>query len=925
MKMTFMDFLGRFIEKRAPMILVVVILLSIFFVSLMPRLSFKTDIRGFLPDNPMSDANDRVMDYYGDAPSIHFLLVRSTNRDRNVLTPGSLKQQYRVIHGIRELDGVDETMSMADIVNILYQYNMNISGSGEVRVNESRNIGEARGEKDYEEIQAKVDLMFGILNGTYGEDFLVMLKDKLPMFSESSLDNVRMLINLLFSRDFSLDEPRAEATIIIVNLNGSLANDELKELVTDIHSITDDMAEDLVDIELSHTGEYQITTEIDRATRDTMGLIVAAIFVVIAIMLFIGFRRASYVVLPLAILMLATVWTFGTAYLLGLKFSATMVGVIPLIFGLGVDYPVHVSERYQEELVKGKDISESLRTAMKHVGGAIAICAISTAIGFFSNVFSDVEPVRVFGITCAIGTSYAFLLTLFFYFPSRFILDKRSKKNPLLPHKLKKLEKQARDSKKKIRHPFFTKLSYKRPIGITTVTIVITVLAVLGALDLESEFSMKDFLPEEWESIRTEEKIFELFQAGSYTQSFILVESDSVASTGVYGEVIDTVRNIEDDPNIVSVSSGGNDSMSLTEGVPRLAEMLHSLDPARLADFHIEPDGAMMDNCTDGDIAAFFDFVYDNTTEIEPLTGQTLGEHTRTLLHRNERGEYDSTVIRIYVNIRTSEDARLLHRDLKADVPGDSEADYFITGGMLLNIATLDSLQTGQIKATLITIAVIGLMLIIVYRRLSLGLIPLIPVLFSTTWIMGAMYVLGMSINVLTVTVTSLGIGMGVDYAVHVSERFREELADKKVNPSIRETIGNLWRPLSISSMTTIAGFSVLLLTPIPIMAQYGIICAFSLLFSYTAAMFLLPVVLVVWGRRREGKEGHKKDNGAGTGKGKGAGAEKGIGRERGTEMNGAGGFKDGTVKIAASSQRTKSVTPVAGGEQTTITGHRLR
>ncbi len=895
--MDFMDTLGHFIEKRAVILLIIVLLLSTFFMSLMPRLSFKTDIRGFLPDNPMSEANDRVMEYYGDAPSIHFMLVTSTNGENNVLTPGSLKQQYQLIDRVKGLSGVDETMSIADVVNILYQYNLDISGSGEVTVDETRNIGEAKGEKDYEEIQAKTDLMFGILNGTYGEDLLVMLKDRLPMFSESSLDNIRMLISLLFSKEFSLDEPRAGATIIVVNLNGSLGNDELKELVTDIHSISDEMDHELVDIEISHTGEYQITTEIDRATRDTMGVIVAAIFVVIALMLFIGFRKPSYVFLPLAILILATVWTYGTAFLLGLKFSATMVGVIPLIFGLGVDYPVHVSERYQEELGKGRGISESLRTAMKHVGGAIAICAVSTAIGFFSNILSDVEPVRVFGITCAIGTSYAFLLTLFLYFPSRFLLDKRSKKSPLLPHKIRKLSQQAKNRNKKVHHPFFTRFSYRFPLRVAAIAAVATVLAVIGATYLESEFSMKDFLPEEWESIQTEGKIFERFHAGSYTQSFVLVEADSVATTEIYGEILATVGNIEDDPNIVSVRSDDNKTLSLTEGVPRLAEMLFSLNGELLAGFHLKADGSMMDDCTDADIKGFYDHVYDNATVIEPLTGQTLGEHARTLLHRNTKGVYDSTVIRIFVTVRTSDDARNLYSDLGDDVPGDSKADYHITGGMILNVATLDSLQSGQIKATLICIGVIGLMLIIVYRRLALGLMPLIPVILSTAWIMGAMYVLGMSINVLTVTVTSLGIGMGIDYAVHVSERFREELRKHPVNRTARETIGNLWRPLSISSMTTIAGFSVLLLTPIPIMAQYGIICAFSLLFSYTAAMFVLPVVLVVWGRRQDGGKDleNKKEDGGGGGKGLG-----GPGRAARVRL------------------------PTTGGG-TTITGHRLK
>ncbi|MDP7265383.1 MAG: MMPL family transporter, partial [Candidatus Thermoplasmatota archaeon] len=567
-----MEVLADFVERRAVPILIVILIISIFFFSMVPRISFKTDIRGFLPDNEMSQANARVMDYYGDAPSIHFILVKAINKEEDVLTPLSLKEQYKLVKSLKELDGVEETLSIADVVNILYQYRLDKSGS--MTINRSRNISDAEN-ASYEEIRTKLNLMFGILNGSYGEEIVSMFSDNFPMFSDNSLDNVKLLINLLFSKDFDLDDAHAKATIIIVNLDGGLSNDELKELARSIHERTDELQAELVTIELSHTGEYQIATEIDQATRDTMGVIVGAIFIVIAIMLYIGFRRGSYVILPLGILLLATVWTFGTAYIIGLKFSAVMVGVIPLIFGLGVDYPVHVSERYQEELGKGKKISIALKTAIKHVGGAIAICAISTAIGFFSNIISDVEPVRVFGITCAIGTSYAFILTLFFYCPARFLLDKRAKHNPLLPHKMKQLALEAKSRVKKKKHTLFTKTSYKFPGSIAIMALVITALAVLGTFNLESEFSMKDFLPDDWESLKTEEKIFEMFEAGSYTQSFILVESNSVATTEVYNDIRETILRISDDSNIVSISSKDGDRLSLTEGIPRLVEMAH--------------------------------------------------------------------------------------------------------------------------------------------------------------------------------------------------------------------------------------------------------------------------------------------------------------------------------------------------------------
>ncbi len=872
MKDDLFDKLWRLIEKRAKIILVIMALLSVFFLSFVPSLSFKTDIRGFVPNNEMSKANQRVIDNFGETPRIHFILVKATNPSENVLTPSSLKEQYRVIQEISKIEGVDQTLSAADVVNILCKYEVDLVGGG-AEYDETQGLDTA----DYDQIQARLDLLFDVLNGKYTE-LLNSMDLGITMFTNNSIDKVKGLIGLIFSEDFSLEDPHAHSTLIIINMNGSLENEELKDLTREIYSTAEDMESDLVNIKMSHTGEYQISTEVDVATRESMGVIVAAILLVIGTMLFISFRRISYVILPLVILLLATVWTYSTAYILGLKFSAMMAGVIPLIFGLGVDYPVHVSERYQEELAKGKDVSNSLRISLKHVGGAITICAISTAIGFFTNVVSDVGAVKVFGISCAIGTAYAFILTLFIYFPTRLLIDRKNNQ-PLLPNKLKKIEKEkssAKTRKGKKSYPFISKIPYRFPILVVIAAIIITSASAVGAINLESKFDIKDFLPPEWESIQTEGDIFRDFEAGSYTLSFILIEGDDLATRESYENIYLTLENMKDDKNVVkttipnSSSEGGqtgDSELLLTESVPQLAALVYGIDPQVLKDANINTDGSLKPNCTDQDIKEYYDFLFTNETLTDPITDTSLSEHAATILHRNENGEYDATIIKIFVNARSSKECISLYEELKDDIPIGADDDYSVTGGMILNVATLLSLQEGQVKGTLICIAVIALILIFVYRRIGLGIITLIPVIMSLIWILGAMFALGMDINVLTVTVTSLGIGMGIDYAVHVSERFKRELKSYGMKKGIQETIGNLWRPLSVSSMTTVAGFCVLVLIPIPIMAQYGILCALSLVFSYTAAMFILPVALVYWakwenrGKPEKGtRSGSKKD-----------------------------------------------------------------
>jgi predicted RND superfamily exporter protein len=119
------------------------------------------------------------------------------------------------------------------------------------------------------------------------------------------------------------------------------------------------------------------------------------------------------------------------------------------------------------------------------------------------------------------------------------------------------------------------------------------------------------------------------------------------------------------------------------------------------------------------------------------------------------------------------------------------------------------------------------------------------------------MFLLSISLNILTVMVTALTIGLGIDYSIHVMERFREEREKRKrgIEESIHTTIMSTGTALTISAVTTILGFGVLVFSPMPIAQQFGIITAITIIFSFLAAVLVLPVILIVWAKRKEKKE----------------------------------------------------------------------
>ena len=106
--------------------------------------------------------------------------------------------------------------------------------------------------------------------------------------------------------------------------------------------------------------------------------------------------------------------------------------------------------------------------------------------------------------------------------------------------------------------------------------------------------------------------------------------------------------------------------------------------------------------------------------------------------------------------------------------------------------------------------------------------------------------------------VTSLTIGIGIDYAIHATQRFRL-IADRtgNVEKAVSATIGHTGSALFIAALSTTAGFSMLILAPIPPEQQFGLITSMTIIYSFIASIFVLPPILMIWGKWRKKRLGY--------------------------------------------------------------------
>ncbi len=496
--------------------------------------------------------------------------------------------------------------------------------------------------------------------------------------------------------------------------------------------------------------------------------------------------------------------------LLGMKFNTLAVALVPLLMGLGVDYSVHLFHNYRAEIQKGKKVNEAIVSSIKDVGTALLLATITTCISFLSFLTSTVPPLRDFGILCAIGIIYTFIVAITLQSSLRYLLD-RNKKIVIKP------------SRKISIGNIMEKISNvlcNNPKKILAIIFIITIIMISGVLNIKTSFSMEEFLPKESSSIRIMEKLYEKFPFFSQQQEYIFIEGN-IATVEALEGIKKTHMKIRDD-EFVALNPDGSPKVNSIYSI-----MLEALE--RNKTLYKKFNGLKSDK----DIAEFYDYLYENY-------------NAKNVLYKKD-GKYNATVIRIYTNLGFSPDSKKLekmYRELNEDLTSYGNAKAIVTGKSTLLYTITKSLTESQIISTIICLILAAIVIIIAYKSL-LGIIAIAPVSISAIWILGTMYFIGYSLNVMTVMVTSLTIGLGITYAIHALERFR--LLKNKGIIAISETIKHTGGAIMIAALTTIAGFIMLIFSPMPPERQFGIVTATTIFYSFLTTILILPPLLIIF------------------------------------------------------------------------------
>lgn len=571
-------------------------------------------------------------------------------------------------------------------------------------------------------------------------------------------------------------------------------------------------------------------------------------------------RTVSDLLLSLGTILLSISWMQGIGALLGPGYL-NVIGapnqisqIAPiLLIGLGVDYAIHFTGRYREELGNGQSVKDATTNTLSSVGIALSLATLATIVGFLSNVVSPLPEFKDFGITVSFGILFALLLVMTFVPAIRSLLDKRAETKESI----------SREAFSSSGESVLNKIAgassiIPKKLKLISVALLIGVsgYGYVSFTNLDTVFNFTDFLPEDDPVVATLAVLTDEFGGGFGETTSVLLEGENLATPEIHNAIIDAINDLAGADNVVVFGENvANESVVASIGSMLLPQNALPGSPPQTPDMELisglmsygvqvmsgEGLDALKVSST-GDVDSLYKFLLVN----DPATFSGS-------LFLNEEEVFTAQQIKITTSAG-SEGSRQLTEDIYGAFQPviNLGVDVAATNDSIVTNSVSDLISASQFQSLVFAILSSMIFLIIYYwidlRRPFLGVVTIFPVIAIVMGTYLGMNLLDIPLNPVTATLTGIAIGIGVPFVIHVTNRFREALNNDS-NPvtAITSTLKTTGGSLFGSAFTTMAGFGILTTSTLKPFQQMGQVVLVSIGFALVASILILPTLLVLW------------------------------------------------------------------------------
>jgi len=634
------------------------------------------------------------------------------------------------------------------------------------------------------------------------------------------LINERYTINESFSE--SKQEDLSEINRLI-NLEKNQISISEEKLVSTIRSL---LASYSTKGELFLGGGAMITADTIKFISQDLFVFGIAVLLIFVVVLSYIFRSLVWVLIPLSTAGITSILSMGAVGWLGWKVTVVSANFVSILMIISISLMVHLIVRYQELASINKNLNqkEIVRETLRQMFLPCLYTALTTLVAFASLIVSDIKPVIDFGIIMVLGVTITFIFA-FIFFGSLLSLINKDRLN---------LGSDNSSSKTLMIHS----LAKNNPYKVISASLLVLFLSSWGISKLTVENKFIDYFKSSTEIYKglslidrklggtatldviidaPEVEIMEDESFDDFDDDFGSALDDEIEEQGYWFTsdnlaYLETIHDyLENRPEIGKV-------LSVSSGI-KIAEIANN--NKRLSDLELALLRKLLP---------------------EEIESQLLASY---ITNGDNQVRLSARVIESYEGLNRKELISSVRYDLENEF-NISKDRYKLTGISVIYNNLLQSLFGSLIGSMGIVFLCIFLMFIFLFRSLSLAVIGIIPNFLAAGAVIGTIGLIGIPLDVMTVTVAAVSIGMGVDNTIHYIHRFKKEFAvSKNYLESTKRTHATIGRALFYTSITIVLGFLVLSTSNFSPTIFFGIFTSLSMVMAVIGSLVLLPVLLI--------------------------------------------------------------------------------
>ena len=805
-----MNNIFNFLVDKSKFFIFLLFALSIISIIGLPRFQLDASSDTLLldndPDLKIYRENSRK---YG---SSDFLVIAFTP-NKDIFTNETISLLENLVGKLKEVDGISNVLSLFDVPLLSYsEQSINELAENVVTLStDDVDLTKAKYEFETNEVYRGLliskDLKTIALQMTLkpNESYQKLISKRYELLDQKDLIEEKSFKQDLESLDFQIEEQKQ------INLINEAT------LINEVRRITKDY-EGYGEIFLG--GGAMIAHDTIKMIQQDLFTFGVAVFFMFVLILSIIFRQFRWVIVPLVSAGLSALFTTGLISWIGWKVTVVSANFIALLMIIGISLTVHLVVRYREITSKFNDIShnEALKRTLSQMFLPCLYTALTTMVAFASLIISDIRPIIDFGLLMVLSIFIAFSVSFVFFGSLASLMNKNLKD---------------------------TNIDYSS--GFTTwinslvvrFKNIILLISLLGFI-----FSIVGI-----NKLSVENKFIDYFKPSTEIYKGLSLIDKKLGGTAPLDIIISAPENnfendyeSEDDFDDFGLETEqygywfNSQNLSYLEEIhdylearPEIGKVLSVSSAIKLAEI---VKGNKLD---DLELA---------------LLRKVLPEDINNQLLSSYISEDDNQV-RLSARVIESMDG-LNRKNLIEEVKNDliknyelTEDQFYLSGISVIYNNLLQSLFQSLIGSLSIVFAAIFAMFIILFRSLYMAIIAMIPNLLSASSVLGIIGWSGIPIDIMTVTVAAISIGIGVDNTIHYVHRFLKEYEqNNNYDLAIKNSHSTIGRAMFYTSLTIVLGFMILVSSNFNPSVFFGIFTSFSMIVAILAALMLLPVLI---------------------------------------------------------------------------------